>query len=176
MRGCQSDPTHTYAPVCPCLRARYARVNAGYARGCTRVREYHALSLLSSGWFCTVLVRLDYRAYSAFCGRMATWVALGHFAGLLGLFPGLGGPLRRAGNAGAGSRYLFSLYETTVLGVHTACLGAGPSVWLSVWHSLAEPALSVRPSTGQAGFLSIYRIMKPRSIACLSGMVALCRS
>lgn len=46
---------------------------------------------------------LKIRACTAFCGRVATWVAPGHFAGLLGLFPGLGGPLRRAGNAGAGS-------------------------------------------------------------------------
>jgi len=37
-RGSQSDPTHTYAPVCPCLRARYARVNAGRARVGARAR------------------------------------------------------------------------------------------------------------------------------------------
>lgn len=36
-------------------------------------------------------------------GRVATWVAPGSFAGLLGLFPGLGGPLARAWLAGAGS-------------------------------------------------------------------------
>ena len=42
MRGSQSDPTHTYAPVCPRVCPRYARVNAGGARGRARLREYHA--------------------------------------------------------------------------------------------------------------------------------------
>ena len=60
MRGSQSDPTHTYAPVCTCLRLRYARVNAG---GRVRVRlreyhaEYHALHHAVKQGFCTVLVR-----------------------------------------------------------------------------------------------------------------------
>lgn len=47
MRGSQSDPTHAYAPVCPCSGACYARVNAGGARAGARARDYHALSWLS---------------------------------------------------------------------------------------------------------------------------------
>ena len=49
------------------------------------------------GWLpgsCTNSVRLDYRAVAGFGGLVATWVAGGLLAGLLGLFPGLGGPLR----------------------------------------------------------------------------------
>ena len=46
MRGSQSDPTHTYAPVCPCLRLHYARVDAG---GRVRVR-LRAITTLLAGW------------------------------------------------------------------------------------------------------------------------------
>ena len=48
------------------------------------------------------LGRLDYRPVAGFGGLVATWVAGALLAGLLGLFPGLGGPLARACNAGAG--------------------------------------------------------------------------
>ena len=46
---------------------------------------------------------LKIRAVAGFGGLVATWVAGGLLAGLLGLFPGLGGPLARACNAGAGA-------------------------------------------------------------------------
>ena len=52
------------------------------------------------GLRCTNSVRLDMRPVAGFGGLVATWVAGALLSGLLGLFPGLGGPLARAWRAG----------------------------------------------------------------------------
>ena len=47
MRGSQSDPTHTHAPVCPCLGLRYARVDAGGTRAGARCANTTRCTTLS---------------------------------------------------------------------------------------------------------------------------------
>ena len=58
MRGSQSDPTHTNAPVCPCLRLP-TRALTRVERVRVRLREYHGASHAVKQGFCTVLVRLE---------------------------------------------------------------------------------------------------------------------
>lgn len=59
MRGSQSDPTHTHAPVCPCLRLP-TRALTRVERVRVRLREYHANTTghqAAKRAICTVLVR-----------------------------------------------------------------------------------------------------------------------
>ena len=58
----------------------------------------------SLGLLAASLGLMDYRPVAGFGGLVATWVAGGLLAGLLGLFPGLGGLLARACNAGRAAR------------------------------------------------------------------------
>ena len=66
-----------------------------------------------------------------------------------------------AGSARPGLRCLFSLYECTVLGVHTVCLAYVIAYGLAYGIALAWLALSVWLRLGRVAILSIYRIMKP---------------
>ena len=147
MRWPQSDPSHTHAPVCPCLRARYAcvararRVGMRGAlmprglTGCQGLALHHFGAAGLSGLYGVLWAR-------GYVG------STGLICGLLGLFPGLGGPLARAwraGQAGQRARCLFSLCKTTVLAGHTAWHGVRLGVCLSVWHSPGMASPGVRP-------------------------------
>ena len=132
MRGSQSDPTHTYAPVCPCLRLRYARVDAG-RRVRVRARYYHAahhaVNLQPYGQ-----QGLLHRFGAGDLKGLERAFGAGLWYGLARAFwgpcwpdlGGLAGALRmacNAGNARAGLQCLFSLYASTALCGHTVCKG-----------------------------------------------------
>ena len=100
-------------------------------------------------------------------GWLRGWRApvLRALAGLFRALAGHCGGLAMLGRARAGLRCLFSLYETTVLGGHTAF----PSVWhglgLSVWHSPSMASAERMDSSRIDCLLLIYRIMKPGQLA-----------
>ena len=148
MRRPQSDPTHTHAPVCPCLRAHYAReYHAANEPTAGRVIGYHALSGLSRAGKARVWRGYNKRfngPTAGFWGWPIRWPRRGVLRALAGLKRALLGLcvwLAMLGKLGAGLRCLFSLCKTTVLGVHTVGHGLWPSVCLSVWHSpgMASP-------------------------------------
>ena len=103
MRGSQSDPTHTHAPVCPCLGACYARVNAG-GRGQARARlpRCHCQGLARRGC-CDRATRdrCKWRGYNKrFNGLVAAFGA--------GLYAGLGAGFWRACGAFWGPCWAFA--------------------------------------------------------------------
>ena len=128
MRGPQSDPTHTYAPVCPCA-LRYTRITRGHAH----LAHYCLLLAGGLGGLGAGVARIQHFAGERFNGSVARfwgwpirWPTLALFLALLGRFWALLGLCwRRAMLAAAWARLqcLFSLYETTVLEGYTVCQG-----------------------------------------------------
>ena len=88
------------------------------------------------GWITGAIAQsvIAVRAVAGFGGLVATWVAGGLLAGLLGLFPGLGGPLARAWRAGglaAGRKMtVFTVQNHSTVRAYSI-MGIWPSLWLS---------------------------------------------
>ena len=173
MRGSQSDPTHTYAPVCPCpgVMLRACAHDMTHGRACPRLPQAPAYG---KGWRWHAVARIQHFAGERFNGPVARfwcwpicWPTLARLRALAGRLMALAGlccGLAMLGRARAGLRCLFSLYECTVLGGHTVCLAYVLSVCLSVWHSWAWHSWAWHGLAGGGACCNGYR-SKPQGAA-----------
>ena len=167
MRGSQSDPTHTYAPVCPCLGVMLRACAHDMTHGRAWARVWRGYN----DWISGPTARFWARAMR-WHRRVLFLALLAHFGALLGLCGGLA----MLGRARAGLRCLFSLDECTVLGAHTVCLAYGLAyvlaygiararlalgVWFSAHGGLLQRLPKQATRRGKVAMLSIHRIMKP---------------
>ena len=138
MRGSQSDPTHTYAPVCTCLRtlrARYARARRVGLRGRANTTLLAGCQGLARRECCADTTNDLTGLQRALGGWPIRWPRRGLLAGLAGLLGALLGLCVWRGMLGRRGRACDACFHCTNPQHCTAIQyqGYALSVWLCVW-------------------------------------------
>ena len=136
MRGPQSDPSHTYAPVCPCLRACLCALTRARRVG-MRGRATTTLSACCQGLLGAVWRGYNKRlsgATARFSVWPMHWPRRGILRALLGLLGALLGLCDCMGRRGRACDACFHCTKPQCW-MAIQYQGYALSVWLSVWHS-----------------------------------------